>query len=54
MGKLVRDRIPEIIRAEGRSAATRHLDDDAYLQSRALRLQYRRHLPGLADRSGGG
>lgn len=30
MGKLVRDRIPEIIRAEGRTADTRKLDDDAY------------------------
>jgi predicted house-cleaning noncanonical NTP pyrophosphatase (MazG superfamily) len=30
MGKLVRDRIPEIIRAEGRRAVTRRLDDDAY------------------------
>ncbi|HWL96937.1 MAG TPA: nucleoside triphosphate pyrophosphohydrolase [Nocardioidaceae bacterium] len=30
MGELVRDRIPEIIRAEGRTADTRLLDDDAY------------------------
>jgi predicted house-cleaning noncanonical NTP pyrophosphatase (MazG superfamily) len=30
MGKLVRDRIPEIIRAEGRTADTRLLDDGAY------------------------
>lgn len=30
MGKLVRDRIPEIIRAQGRTADTRVLDDDAY------------------------
>jgi predicted house-cleaning noncanonical NTP pyrophosphatase (MazG superfamily) len=30
MGKLVRDRIPEIIRAQGRTADTRALGDDAY------------------------
>src|SRR5262245_63287046 len=30
MGKLVRDRIPEIIRSEGGSARTRALGDEAY------------------------
>lgn len=30
MGKLVRDRIPEIIEASGRSANVRVLDDDEY------------------------
>jgi predicted house-cleaning noncanonical NTP pyrophosphatase (MazG superfamily) len=30
MGKLVRDRIPEIIAAEGRTARVRVLDDEAY------------------------
>jgi predicted house-cleaning noncanonical NTP pyrophosphatase (MazG superfamily) len=30
MGKLVRDRIPEIIRADGRSVQTRMLGDAAY------------------------
>ncbi|WP_010596682.1 nucleoside triphosphate pyrophosphohydrolase [Rhodococcus sp. P14] len=30
MGKLVRDRIPEIIRASGRTPDTRQLDADAY------------------------
>ncbi len=31
MGKLVRDKIPELIRASGRTAAVRVLDTDAYL-----------------------
>src|SRR5947208_1625072 len=31
MGKLVRDKIPEIIRASGRTADVRQLDRDAYL-----------------------
>lgn len=30
MGKLVRDLIPQIIRAQGRTAQTSVLDDDAY------------------------
>jgi len=31
MGKLVRDRIPELIERDGRTPRTRVLDDDAYL-----------------------
>ena len=37
MGKLVRDRIPEIIRSSGGDPAIRVLDDDAY--ARALRAK---------------
>jgi len=33
MGKLVRDKIPDIIRASGRSAEVRQLDDRAYLSA---------------------
>lgn len=31
MGKLVRDRVPEIIRKDGRRAVTRTLDEESYV-----------------------
>ena len=33
MGKLVRDRIPELIERDGRTPRTRVLEDDAYLRA---------------------
>lgn len=37
-GKLVRDNIPEIVRAQGRQATTQTLDDAAYLQALITKL----------------
>src|SRR5690606_18072328 len=47
IGKLVRDRIPEIIQAEGRSAAVRVLDDREYLA--ALRAKLGEEVGELLD-----
>jgi len=38
MGKLVRDRIPEIIRASGRTPTTRTLDESAYQEALHAKL----------------
>ena len=38
MGKLVRDRIPEIIRNSGRVASTRILAEDEYLDALLMKL----------------
>ncbi|WP_027430481.1 nucleoside triphosphate pyrophosphohydrolase [Lachnospira multipara] len=38
MGKLVRDRIPEIIKADGKSPITRILSEDEYLQKLDIKL----------------
>lgn len=38
MGKLVRDRIPEIIKADGKSPITRILSEDEYLQELDTKL----------------
>ncbi len=38
MGKLVRDRIPEIIKADGKSPITRILPEDEYLQELDVKL----------------
>jgi len=38
MGKLVRDRIPEIIRTSGRVASTRILAEDEYLDALLMKL----------------
>ena len=38
MGKLVRDKIPDIIRASGRTAEVRQLDDATYLAALHNRL----------------
>ncbi len=39
MGKLVRDKIPEIIEADGKEAVTRILDDDIYEMELYIKLQ---------------
>lgn len=38
MGKLVRDRIPEIIKADGKKPITRILSEDEYLQELDIKL----------------
>lgn len=38
MGKLVRDRIPEIIEADGKKPITRILSEDEYLQELDIKL----------------
>ena len=38
MGKLVRDRIPEIIKADGKNPITRILSEDEYLQELDTKL----------------
>jgi len=37
-GKLVRDRIPDIIRAQGREPVARSLDDSAYIEALRTKL----------------
>jgi predicted house-cleaning noncanonical NTP pyrophosphatase (MazG superfamily) len=54
MGKLVRDRIPEIIRAEGSRAVTRRLDDDAYRDALLDKLVEEAHELRNAPRESAG